>query len=432
MAIQNNSNLGGGGNKIKSTKSGGGSSTNTPARVTDIILDENHPLFREAGGYPSIGAILFEGADNVAIKGTNFAYPYDPHIKDYPLINETVLIVFLPGREQNNDPRQKTPFYMKTAGIWNHPNHNAFINLFQNLKSPKQNSDLINEVENGDPLSETLGTLDLTPPEDLLLTPLNSPLNPSQNTFVENPKIQPLLPFPGDFIIEGRYGQSIRFGSTAKSNSSLTNNWSNGNVTQNGDPILIIRNGQPLIGNPRGWVPTTENINNDRSSIYLTSTQKIPIGLSNENFKSFSNKPKTPSTFFNPQIILNSSKVTINSKDDDILLTSQQNIGLLSNNNINLESSNMVLHTDNVLRIGSNEAKESMLLGDKTFNVLEKLIEQLINIAEVTSTMERYLEGKNKQPDGESQLISGTVISGLNKIKNEVLPNIKSNKVKVE
>tara|TARA_R110001592_G_scaffold179806_2_gene421738 strand:+ start:115 stop:1401 length:1287 start_codon:yes stop_codon:yes gene_type:complete len=428
MPIQNNSNSGTNKSNLNSSfKPSGILSTNTPARVTDIVLDENHPKFKEVGGYPGIGAILFEGANNIGIKGNNFAYPYDPHIKDYPLINETVIIVNIPGKAQNNSPRQLTPFYMKTAGIWNHPNHNAFINLFKDLKSPQQSSDLINEVENGDPLSSNLN-----PPEESLITSLNSPINPSQNTFVENPKIQPLLPFSGDFIMEGRYGQSIRFGSTAKSNSSLSNNWSDGNTTQNGDPILIIKNGQPLIDNPRGWIPTTENINNDRSSIYLTSTQKIPIGLSNENFKSFSNKPKTPSSFFNPQIILNSSKITINSKDDDILLTSQQNIGLLSNNNINLESLNMVLHTDNILKIGSNKATESVLLGDKTYNVLEKLIEQLINIAEITSTMERYLEGKNKQPDGEAQLISGTVISGLTKIKNEILPNIKSNKVKVE
>ena len=108
MAIQNNSNLGGRGNIKKPTKSGGGLPTNVPARVTDIILDENHPLFNEAGGYPAIGAIKFEGADNTGVNNSNFAYPYDPHIKDYPLVNETVLIVNLPGKEQNNNPRQKT------------------------------------------------------------------------------------------------------------------------------------------------------------------------------------------------------------------------------------------------------------------------------------------------------------------------------------
>jgi hypothetical protein len=40
----------------------------------------------------------------------------------------------------------------------------------------------------------------------------------------------------------------------------------------NGDPITILRNGQ---GNQtkEGWIPIVEDINNDNSSIYLTSTQ---------------------------------------------------------------------------------------------------------------------------------------------------------------
>ena len=31
-----------------------------PVRVLDIILDENHPRFKELGGYSSIGTIIFQ------------------------------------------------------------------------------------------------------------------------------------------------------------------------------------------------------------------------------------------------------------------------------------------------------------------------------------------------------------------------------------
>jgi hypothetical protein len=48
-------------------------------------------------------------------------------------------------------------------------------------------------------------------------------------------------------------------------------------LVNNGDPITILRNGQPTKTSPEGWIPITENINNDLSSIYLTSTQKIPF-----------------------------------------------------------------------------------------------------------------------------------------------------------
>ena len=425
MAIQNNNNLGTNTRQNLNSPKGGSTPTNIPARVIDIILDENHPDFKKAGGYPSIGAIKFEGASNLGVIKSGYAYPYNPHIKSFPLVNETVLIVNLPSRFQNDDPSSTTPFYINPAGLWNHPNHNAFINLFNGLKSSKLNNELISEVENGNPIQTQ-------PPNiDTLKTNLNSPTNPSQQTFHENSKIKPLFPFPGDVIIEGRQGQSIRLGSTSKSDSIHNNNWSEFSSTKNGDPIVIIRNGQPLLNDQKGWLPITENANNDLSSFYLTSTQSIPIGLSNENFKSFSLTPFLPSNYSNSQIILNSSKITINSKKDDILLTSENNIGLLANKNLNLESLNMVLHTDNILKIGSKDSIESMLLGDKTYNLLKILIEQIINLSEVTSILEEYIKGENN-PNSPSQLISTSIIKGLEKVKLDILPNIKSSKIKVE
>ena len=193
-----------------------------------------------------------------------------------------------------------------------------------------------------------------------------------------------------------------------------------------------MRNGQPLLSNPRGWIPITENINNDLSSLYLTSTQKIPINLSNtSNFNSFTKSPKLPSNYSQPQIILNSDKITINSKNDSILLTSQKSIGLISNESINMESLNMVLHTDNILKLGSKNANESVLLGNKTYDLLEKIIDSIINLSEVVSTLESFHQGINSS-DASSQLISGNIIESLETIKSKILINIKSNKVKVE
>ena len=40
---------------------------------------------------------------------------------------------------------------------------------------------------------------------------------------------------------------------------------------------MILRNGQPDDVSDKGFEPTTENIDTDKSSLYLTSTQKIPV-----------------------------------------------------------------------------------------------------------------------------------------------------------
>jgi hypothetical protein len=87
------------------------------------------------------------------------------------------------------------------------------------------------------------------------------------------------------------------------------NNWSS--TGQSGDPIVIIRNGQG-IQTQEGWIPTVEDINNDESSIYFTSTQKIPLRASSINYFSYkNNKPESPEQFAGKQIILNSGTFSI-------------------------------------------------------------------------------------------------------------------------
>ena len=84
-----------------------------------------------------------------------------------------------------------------------------------------------------------------------------------------------MTPFEGDSIIEGRYGQSVRFGSTVTDFKGF-NPWSD--TGENGSPITIIRNGQGRLTDPLDPFSTTvENINSDGASIYLTTTQRIVI-----------------------------------------------------------------------------------------------------------------------------------------------------------
>jgi hypothetical protein len=53
------------------------------ARVTDIVLNENHPNFKTVGEYNGIGAIYYEKVNESGTKTseTNFALPYDPQLK---------------------------------------------------------------------------------------------------------------------------------------------------------------------------------------------------------------------------------------------------------------------------------------------------------------------------------------------------------------
>ena len=138
------------------------------------------------------------------------------------------------------------------------------------------------------------------------------------DTFLESSIIHPLVPFAGDQILEGRFGNSIRLGNTSKIEAEVTNNWS---ITgSSGNPITIIRNGQNPEVEPPSWKPITEDINKDLSSVYLTSNQQIPI---NTGFKdqSYSNPPVIPTEYNQNQIILNSGRLVFNANSDSILVS---------------------------------------------------------------------------------------------------------------
>ena len=75
-------------------------------------------------------------------------------------------------------------------------------------------------------------------------------------------------------MIEGRFGNSIRFGSTI-SGSHQMNNWSMETTQSIGNPITIIRNGQTENEQGINTNHILEDINDDNSSVYLCSNQQI-------------------------------------------------------------------------------------------------------------------------------------------------------------
>jgi hypothetical protein len=134
--------------------------------------------------------------------------------------------------------------------------------------------------------------------------------------------ISPLQPFEGDVLMEGRWGNSIRFGSTVdlSDSYSIDRPWEG---KQSGDPITIIANGQKNYPNKQF---TVENIETDDASLYLTSTQSIPnIGLNNILKIGVSD-----SAFNKSQFIGTADRVILKAKTDVVALDSQKGIELLS------------------------------------------------------------------------------------------------------
>ena len=483
------------------------------------------------------------------------ASPLFPNIKNYPLKNETVYLLSFPGGNFSSNPGDVKYYYLSPVKIWpNATNTNPTPNTAENIQGSNQNKSL-QEIELGSPnVSTKQQTSNFKP----------------GTYFTEKSNIFPLFPFEGDVIVEGRFGNSIRFGSTdiqygsnttqniitkqfeesytypsgetdlpLSFNSKLVavnnkvgaffqkydddkisifiesvesqvsnpnnivagelaklraqkaqdlvlslsnfkynisvnsrigdtpyipgrdkpddpkylkdqytsikilvqgtevinqpsqpqslNNWSISG--SNGDPITILRNGQnpELTGSALSL--TVEDINKDLSSAYFTSTQNIPIEVSSKNdYLSYGeNQPTDPKDYNKAQIILNSGRLVFNTTQDHIMLSSKKSINLNSIEGVNVDTIGPVVIEAPEIKLGSNDAEESVLLGDSTVDLLQSLISDLSSLTKIMGSQIGN-NGILLEPMGTT---ARTISNNLDTYQTQ-LDSLKSNIVKVE
>ena len=326
-------------------------------RVYGVVTTNNTPTlkqFSRAGEYGGTGTVFFldyNNAKNTIGNNTDsffdicdIAKPLFPNINYYPLLGELIYIIELPSPAAQITSNSTQKYYTTVINLWGDSQVNSQT---ANSKSP-------------------LG-----------------------KTFIESSIIRNLLNFEGDCIIQGRKGNSIRFGSTVRFASS-NNEWSS--IGKDGDPILIISNGHNYNKDQDFYV---EKINEEASSIYLTSTQNIP-------FKVDVKDPINPLTapivkyYQNSQVIINADRIVLNSKKDDIMLFASSNIELSTNYTVNLnagehihlnikEEISTVLNIKPKIYLGTkftNEIPtEPLMLGRQTAKYLQDLLHAIDTFA---------------------------------------------------
>ncbi len=228
----------------------------TKGRVYSVILDENHFFFKDILGEfdPNYIGWIYWGNLSLKqgglrkediLKYCTLAKPYFNFLTYHPLNTEIVELTKGPSDRYypalGGNTTNVDYFYFPPLNVWNNSSGN-----------PLPSESDIQRSEGELPLGEYTE-------ENKISTTTN------------------MLPFEGDMILEGRFGNSIRFGSSTPQGK---NNWSEND--SEGEPITIISNGQ----SSPDYTPL-ENINEDASSIYLTSNQNIQnFNISSKNFTS--------------------------------------------------------------------------------------------------------------------------------------------------
>ena len=353
--------------------------------VSDVITSNDHPLVSD-GTVPfgRIGYIqfipmsgLFGGAD----KGY-FAAPYDKNFNTLPIKNERVDVI------------QTTSGYVYRRGSGNlSPNTDGvgdtLAKVFKTLKgdsdtSPASynstaNSGIANKTNTGD--DETSGFGEYFEAE-------------------QNDSIHPLEYFEGDTIIQSRFGQSIRFSGYNNEEKKL-------------HPTIIIRNRENNVSqNELGLADSTiEDVNKDGSIISLSSGEfKLdfqPGVVSDKGSTNFETKPssfeKYPSELKGDQILINSGRIIISSKESEMIFYSKGNYGFISDGTMSIDNKGGILAEvqddifvntndsdirfdsgDGEIHIGNGGSEEPIAKGDTLVNLLNEILTEIIAMNHAT------------------------------------------------
>ena len=327
------------------------------AEVLDICLDSEHEAFKALGGYSNgaIGQIKirllhskpkdlpgnYEGG---TLGRALWARPLFSNIKTYPLKREFVIVgEYISKLTPNSQTIIREYYYSSPLSIFGSVNANAL--LLDRSQSPAGSKDY-SEIEDGQ--EKSAGS------EEKVAISLGKEFSPSV-------AIKPVLPREGDVILEGRFGQSLRFGSP------------DGNII----PSIYLRAGQAEVEEELEYLkPMDENINLDGASIYMTVDETIPLERSSTVFTAASASVTIPEEFSGKQIILNSDSVVLNSRDGTLVGMAKNGIGFSTGGDITLDSVGTTTIASPVINLGF-EAEEPVVFGNQLEGILMGLIDEI-------------------------------------------------------
>jgi hypothetical protein len=236
-----------------------------PAQVLKVCMSTTDT---EMYKFPrDIGAIKFRSLAWVSNKSedevTSTAYPLDRSIARYPLPGEEVIIIVATGDvsgAKDNTILKDTYFYTFAVSAL----HNITSNTHPFMKTESKKVSRTNKDVSKDEAALRF---------DKEIKDINLIKTADNSSKV----YKQLQPFEGDFILQGRFGNSIRFGSTSPKSSTP---WADKPTSPgvSGDGILILRVDRDYSTKSEDMF-VKEDIDKDDGTIMMCTSQKVPMTL---------------------------------------------------------------------------------------------------------------------------------------------------------
>ena len=343
-----------------------------PGIVKNVITNVNSAGYNSSRDINSITAVSHFGEDIRYNAAMNVQYyPLFRGIVDVPVIGDQVLLCTFGG----------VNYYIGPINTVNSPNWNIdHLNLTDIRKVNKNlyKEKITNRSING--LSKNF--------VDLPIARLHKIYNEELDHSEVNAENKAINDIHGDFMFEGRHGNSIRIGSrNINPYIMISNGRGVDNIlesTTDGSILAMLEN-----GNIRQHFPYDSSIENEEivESPFVLGSDNIQL----ESTRMISDMVKIVNDSTDPndiiynynknQLFQSSDRIMINSRTDSIFLSSFQNIHIGSGNTITLSSKNETIIESKNIYLGKqskdSENKEPLVLGEQLRLFLEELVDTL-------------------------------------------------------
>ena len=297
------------------------------------------------------------------------AKPINANIKQIPLKGEIVFICKGPTAYHSGAGQGREYYYTAPISLQSSVHQNGLPGANKVVLDDRNNTQKASDAQLGLTSKLTDRTI------------VSETIDP---TFPERTDVFPIQPYSGDIIFEGRWGQSIRLGSTVDTRRRYQRNpnWGIG-TGATGNPITIISNGT----NPKKSEKTfnqfhIESPDEDDASIWLTSGQSVKFTPASKYTPSIFDKEIglfRKNLFGGNQIILASDRIVLNANKQEIVGFSKAGIGFATEQTLALNAKNIVELEGGKISLGFN-ATSPIILGDRLIEFLKSLMDIVIDM----------------------------------------------------
>jgi hypothetical protein len=296
------------------------------------------------------------------------AKPLNTSILRIPIKGEVVLLLKAPSSYASGISEASDTYYFDIVSLQSSIHHNALPTVSSRKVQTGQtsgDSDKYNETNSGNTNTQEEPKID--------------------ENFSENPTVKPLQPYVGDLLIEGRYGNSIRFSTAPKSGKfTVAPKWSGGSESA---PITIFRNSKQETDTQKINDFITEDFTNNENIIVMASGQNIEFEQGSGVVTAIQSKGITSWKDENwgttPQTLISSGRLVFNSTQKEIIAFAKNGIGLSTETSIAIDAVDTVAINATKIELGDG-AGEPLILGNSFKSWAENLIDQLSTLTVIT------------------------------------------------